>query len=105
MSCTMTMNPMRSYTRPKPHYPVRGDWYAATPWELVDGAYKRVWRSPATGRTRTAFVERALGGWRWRIQERSVRGILTQVAISSRDAIKPIGRMCFGAADLAAVTK
>ena len=105
MNGTMTMNPMRSYTRPTPHYPVRGDWYATTPWELADGFYKRVWRSPSTGRVRTAFVERAAGGWRWRVQERSVRGIVTQVAISSNDAIKPVARMCFGAGDLAAATK
>lgn len=102
---TMTMNPMRSYTRPKPHYPVRGDWYVSTPWELADGIYKRVFRSASTGRVRVAFVERALGGWRWRIQERSVRGVVSQVGISSQEAIKPLARMCFGAADLAAITK
>ena len=99
------MNPMRSYTRPKVKYPVRGDWYAYTAWELVDGAYKRMWRSPSTGRVRGAFVERSLGGWRWRVTERSVRGNVRQVSISSTDAIKPLARMCFGAADLAAVTK
>lgn len=100
-----TMNPMRSYMRPKVKYPVRGDWYAYTAWELVDGAYKRMWRSPSTGRTRAAWVERSSGGWRFRVMERSVRGSVTQVAISGRDAIKPLARMCFGAADLAAVTK
>ena len=76
---TLTINPMRSYSRPKPHYPVRGDWYATTTWELADGIYKRMFRSPSTGRVRGAFVERALGGWRWRIQERSVRGAGTDV--------------------------
>lgn len=101
----MTMNPMRRYSRPTPHYPVRGDWYAATPWELADGFYKRVWRSHSTGSVRTAFVERSQGGWRWRVGERSVRGISTLIALGSNDGIKPFARMCFGAADLAAVTK
>ena len=105
MNCSLTVNPMRSYSRPKPHYPVRGDWYATTTWELADGFYKRMFRSPSTGHIRGAFVERALGGWRWRVQDRSVRGVVTQVAISSIEAIKPLARMCFGAADLAATTK
>lgn len=91
--------------RPKPHYPARGDWRARTPWELVDGAYRRGFFSPSTGHTRTALVERAQGGWRWRVMERWTRGHLEMVAIGSNDGIKPLARMCFGAADLAAVTK
>lgn len=100
MSCTLT-----SYRVPVVRYRARGDWYAATPWELAEGAYKRMFKSPATGRTRTAWVERSAGGWRWRVTERSVRGLVAQVGIGSREAIKPLARMCFGAADLAAVTK
>lgn len=105
MSCTMTMSPMRSYTRPKPRYQARGDWHARTPWELVDGAYKRGFFSPSTGRTRTAFVERAAGGWRWRVQERNRRGGVELVGLGGAADIKPLARMCFGAADLAAVTR
>ncbi len=105
MSCTATMNPMRSYSRPTPHYPVRGDWYATTTWELVDGSYKRMFRSPTTGRTRTAWVERSQGGWRWRVIERWPRGHVALVSLGSGDGIKPLARMCFGYADLAATTK
>lgn len=101
----MTMSPMRSYTRPVPHYPARGDWYAATPWEFTDGIYKRLFRSRSAGRTRTAFVERAAGGWRWRVQERNRRGGVELVGLGGAADIKPLPRMCFGAADLAAVTR
>ena len=105
MSCTATMSPMRSYTRPKPHYPVRGDWYATTTWELADGAYKRLFKSPSSWLTRTAWVERSAGGWRWRVVERGPRTLGRLVGVGSREAIKPLARMCFGAADLAAITK
>ena len=93
------------YSRPKPHYPARSDFRPRTTWELVDGAYKRVFFSPSTGRMRTAWVERALGGWRWRVMERWPRGRVAMVAIGSNDVIKPLARMCFGYADLAAVTR
>ena len=95
---TLTINPMRSYSRPTPHYPARADFYPRTTWELADGAYKRVFFSASSGRTRTAWVERALGGWRWKVMERWPRGHVAMIAIGSNDGIKPLARMCFGAA-------
>ena len=98
------MNALKSYRVPVAHYPARGDWRAATNWELVEGAYKRMWRGPH-GHTRTAWVERSAGGWRWRVVERGARGAARMVGLGSREAVKPLARRCFGAADLAATTK
>jgi hypothetical protein len=100
------VNAARGYRIPAHRYGLApSGWRAATAWELADGAYKRLFRQASGRASRTAWVERHAGGWRWRVTERNARGMLRPLAVGSSEAVKPLPMMCFGAADLAATTR
>jgi len=89
-----------------PHYPVRSDWQPFTPWEIVDGRYKRLFRSRSQRtRHRKAVIQRASGGWRWRVFEINREGKVTLIGESARDVIYTLAYNAFNPAEVSATTK
>lgn len=89
MSCALT-----EYRKPRPHYGLEGaGWMAHTPWELVDGRWRRLYvlahHMTAKRRWRRAEVFRRDGAWAWRVLERRGYGEWAEVARMAQAQPRP----------------
>jgi hypothetical protein len=92
--------------RVHPHYPVASDWLPATPWELVDGRYQRLFKSRANrGHMRKAYIARIGGGWFWSVLEVNSKGRVTVVGRSAKNMIYTLAYNAFNPAEVSAKTK
>lgn len=109
MSCTLT-----EYRRPKPRYATApAGWFAASPWELVEGRWQRIWRRRAAmtwarDGVRRARVWRKDGSWTWNVcQWDARRSLWVEIAKEAAGGHMPhaVAQAAWPFAELAAVTR
>ena len=92
--------------RVRPNYPAVSDWHPRTPWELVDGRYQRIFASRSHRcRVRKAYIERANGGWRWKVIEVNRSRRVTEVGRSAKDLTYTLASNAFNPAETSAKTR